>query len=242
MSMSGTISEIFIVKESRDLETGGRRRSRSLKMAPFDRSCTTFYWSAIVSIVVPFSSYLTLNNRDIEIWVIGHWKSSKLVAFEFRKLGCGFLFAFHNNYGSILHHFRDKARCWSKAVIFLYPLHSTHCHPVWCGKTRMVEVPDGEKRRGYVQQFRQNTGVWQTDGQTDGRADILPQYRRRYAYASRGKKGPFLFPIFSTSTCRRIGYILERISMCPSYLSSWSSFDAYTKQLIAHNLYETATT
>jgi len=72
MSMSGTISEIFIVKESRDLETGGRRRSRSLKMAPFDRSCTTFYWSAIVSIVVPFSSYLTLNNRDIEIWVIGH--------------------------------------------------------------------------------------------------------------------------------------------------------------------------
>jgi len=34
----------------RDLETGGRGRSRSLKMAPFDRSYTTFYWSAIVSI------------------------------------------------------------------------------------------------------------------------------------------------------------------------------------------------
>ena len=33
-------------------------------MAPFDRSYTTFYWSAIVSIalVVPFLSYLTLNN------------------------------------------------------------------------------------------------------------------------------------------------------------------------------------
>ena len=27
-----------------------------------------------------------------------------------RKLGCGFLFAFHSNYGSILHQFRDKAR------------------------------------------------------------------------------------------------------------------------------------
>jgi len=47
-----TVSEIFSVKEWRDLETGGRGRSRSLKMASFDRSCTTFYWSAIVSIVV----------------------------------------------------------------------------------------------------------------------------------------------------------------------------------------------
>ena len=27
-----------------------------------------------------------------------------------RKLRCGFLFAFHSNYGSILHQFRDKAR------------------------------------------------------------------------------------------------------------------------------------
>jgi len=45
------------VKEWSDLETGGRRRSRSLKMAPFDRSFTTFYWSAIVNIalyLVPF--------------------------------------------------------------------------------------------------------------------------------------------------------------------------------------------
>ena len=41
-----------------------------------------------------------------------------------RKLGCGFLFAFHSrpNYGSILHHLRDKARYWSKIVIFSYPL------------------------------------------------------------------------------------------------------------------------
>jgi len=42
-----------------------------------------------------------------------------------RKLGCGFLFAFHSNCGSILHHLRDKARYWSKIVIFLYALHST---------------------------------------------------------------------------------------------------------------------
>jgi len=46
------ISEIFSVKEWRDLEIGGRSRSRSLKMAPFDRSYTTFYWLAIASIAV----------------------------------------------------------------------------------------------------------------------------------------------------------------------------------------------
>jgi len=43
---------LFSVKEWRDLETGDRGRSRSLKMAPFDRPYigpTTFYWSAIVS-------------------------------------------------------------------------------------------------------------------------------------------------------------------------------------------------
>jgi len=46
------ISEIFSMKEWRDHKTGGRGRSRLLKMAPFDRSYTTFYWSATVSIAV----------------------------------------------------------------------------------------------------------------------------------------------------------------------------------------------
>ena len=39
-----------------------------------------------------------------------------------RKLGCGFIFANHSNYGSILHRIRDKARYWSKIVIFVVPL------------------------------------------------------------------------------------------------------------------------
>ena len=52
MSVCRTIYEIFIVKEWRDLETGGRGRSRSLEMAPFDRPYTTFCWSAIVSIAL----------------------------------------------------------------------------------------------------------------------------------------------------------------------------------------------
>jgi len=39
-----------------------------------------------------------------------------------QKLGCGFLFVFHSNYGSILHQFRDKAIYWSKIVIYYTPL------------------------------------------------------------------------------------------------------------------------
>jgi len=52
MPVSLTISEIFSVKEWRDLENQVRGRSRSLKMAPFDRPYATFYWSAIVNIAL----------------------------------------------------------------------------------------------------------------------------------------------------------------------------------------------
>ena len=45
-------SEIFSVKEWRDLENQVTDRSRSLKMAPFDRPYATFYWSIIVNIAL----------------------------------------------------------------------------------------------------------------------------------------------------------------------------------------------
>jgi len=81
-------------------------------MAPFDRPYTSLYWSAFVNIalyLVPFLSYLTLNNimtlkSGLEVIQTG----------IIRKLWCGFLVAFHNNYDSVLYHFRDKARYWSK--------------------------------------------------------------------------------------------------------------------------------
>ena len=41
---------LLSVNKWRDLETGDRGGSRLLKMAPFNRSHTTFYWSAIVNI------------------------------------------------------------------------------------------------------------------------------------------------------------------------------------------------
>ena len=50
MAVSVAVCEIFSVKEWRDLENQVRGRSRSLKMAPFDRPRPTFYWSSVVNI------------------------------------------------------------------------------------------------------------------------------------------------------------------------------------------------
>jgi len=58
VAVSVAVCGIFSVKEWRDLENQVRGRSRSLKMAQFDRPYVTFYWSAIV----PFWSFLTSNN------------------------------------------------------------------------------------------------------------------------------------------------------------------------------------
>ena len=49
MAVSLTVYEIFSINW-RDLETRGMGSSRSFKMALFDRSRMTFYWSAIVNI------------------------------------------------------------------------------------------------------------------------------------------------------------------------------------------------
>jgi len=92
MSVSRTVSEIFSVKEWRDLQTVGsngpicndlerplptvgRGRSRSLQIGPFDRPHTTLYWSAIVSIPVSgtvFELRDVEKYRDLEDWLRGH--------------------------------------------------------------------------------------------------------------------------------------------------------------------------
>ena len=52
MAVSLAISETFSVKEWLDLEICVWGPSRSFKMARFDRPCTTFYLSAIVTIAL----------------------------------------------------------------------------------------------------------------------------------------------------------------------------------------------
>jgi len=64
-------------------------------MVPIDRLYTTYCWSAIVNIA-PFSSYLTLNNRDL-----GKRSLKVIQTGTIRMLGCGFLFAYHSNNGRI---------------------------------------------------------------------------------------------------------------------------------------------
>ena len=53
VAVSVAVCQIYNVKEWRDLENHVEGRSRSLKMAPFDRPYATFYLSAIV----PFKSF-----------------------------------------------------------------------------------------------------------------------------------------------------------------------------------------
>jgi len=53
MAVCLAISEIFSVKQWRDLGNQVRGRSRSLRMAPFDRPYATFYSSAIINIALP---------------------------------------------------------------------------------------------------------------------------------------------------------------------------------------------
>jgi len=52
MAVFVTVCEIFSVKEWCDLENQIRGRSRSLKMAPFDRPYATSYWSTVVNIAL----------------------------------------------------------------------------------------------------------------------------------------------------------------------------------------------
>ena len=52
MAVSVAVCGIFSVKEWRDVENQVRGHSRSLKLAPFDRSYATFCFSAIVNIAL----------------------------------------------------------------------------------------------------------------------------------------------------------------------------------------------
>ena len=69
---------------------------RSLETAPFDRS---LYDLLLVELF--HAEYY----GDLEMWVRSHSRSLK---WYHLKLGYGFLFAFHSNYGAILYRLRDR--------------------------------------------------------------------------------------------------------------------------------------
>jgi len=90
-------------------------------MALFDRLYTTFYWSTIVNITIWYRFWVIWRWMISWPWNLG-WGSFKIIQTgTIWKIWCGFLFAFHINYCSVLHHFRDKARYWSKIVTYSYP-------------------------------------------------------------------------------------------------------------------------
>ena len=115
-------------------------------------------------------------------------------------------------------------------ILFHTPLHSTPplggfgryiCHPVWCGKTRMVWLPDGEKTLmiclAVSTEYRRVTDG-RTGGRTDGRTDILPQHSPRNAYASRGK-----IQSYSRWYIRQMAYwrCVSRLKNCRSSTYRW---------------------
>jgi len=114
-------------------------------MAQFDRSYTTFYWWAIVWLyVVPLSSYLTLNNCNLEIWIRGHWRPFQLVPFK----SLGAVFYSPSIVTMALHCiiFEIKRDIGRKPWFFYTPLHSTS--PLR-GPRRNIAIPFGvEKLQG----------------------------------------------------------------------------------------------
>jgi len=153
-------------------------------MAPFGRPCRAYDCLLVrhceYSSILYVLSYLTLNNivtlkSGLEL------RSLKVIQTgTIQKFGCGFLFAFHSNYGSILYYIRDKPGYWSKFVIFSYPL-------VFDAPVRRVPIEllpfrliwenynygftrRWEKVWRYVYPFWQNVRTWQTHThrQTDG--------------------------------------------------------------------------
>jgi len=102
MAVSLAVSQMFGIKKWPDLEIWVWSRSRSFKVARFDRPCTTFCWSAIVTIA-PSCIILEYIWRWIISWPWNLAKRSLKVieTSAIRKPGCGLIFAFYSNCGCI---------------------------------------------------------------------------------------------------------------------------------------------
>ena len=145
-----------------------------------------------------FSSYLTSNNRDLEIWVIGHWRSFKPVPFE--SLGAVSYSPSMVTMALSCIISEIKRDIGRKSWFLSYPLTLCIRCPRLGGGTRMkiaipfyTEKPEWsgypmvKKLWWYVYPFRQNTGVWQTDRQTSCHGTVSAMHTRRAVKSVRGE-------------------------------------------------------
>ena len=120
--------------------------------------------------------------RFIWRWIIVTLKSGLgftegHLSWYYSKAWVWFAIHFHSNYGSILHHFRDKARYWSKRDFFIPPC--IRC-PHKGGPRRNIAIPFGMEKLewwGYLtvenfeNMYNRLDKIPEWDRQTDGRTD-----------------------------------------------------------------------
>jgi len=145
-------------------------------MAPFDKSYTTFYWSNIVNIVLSGTVFDVEWYHDLEIWVRGHSRSFKPVPFE--SLGAvSYLpsivtMALSCIICEIKQDIGRKSWFFSYTLAFDAPVREVPRPNITIlfgvGKLEWWGFPVLKKFWGYAWPFRHNTGMWQTDGRTDG--------------------------------------------------------------------------
>ena len=85
MAVSVDVCEIFSANEWCDLENKVRVRSRSLEMAPFDRSHTSSLCSFIITMAVSLAISEIFSVKewpDLEMWVWGCSRSLKMARFD----------------------------------------------------------------------------------------------------------------------------------------------------------------
>jgi len=177
----------------RDLENLVTGFFTVIKNVPFNRPLYDF-------LLVRHCKYSSISYHLLVIWrwIIVTLKSG-LEVFQglwnwyHLKAWVRFLFGFHRNYGSILYHFRDKVKYWSKIAIFYTPFHST---PQLGGPCRNAVIPFGAEKlewRGYtvVKKFEDTSSRFDRipacDGLTDGRTDKHLAAVVRPMHTSRGK-------------------------------------------------------